>query len=237
MATILLVEDDEALAMGIEYSLKNEDFNVYVGNTIKESKKIFMENPIDLILLDVTLPDGNGYDLCKYIREKSQVPIIFLTACDDEVNIVLGLDMGGDDYITKPFRLREMISRIKAVMRRKNFAADKKLVEKKSEASSNIIQSNGIEIHTLKTQVFKEEKEIFLTPVEYKLLCLFIQNPNITLKREVILEKLWDSSGEFVDDNTLSVYIKRLRKKIEDNDSHIKSMVTVRGIGYKWSQQ
>lgn len=236
MATILLVEDDEALAMGIEYSLKNEDFNVYVGNTIKESKKIFMENPIDLILLDVTLPDGNGYDLCKYIREKSQVPIIFLTACDDEVNIVLGLDMGGDDYITKPFRLREMISRIKAVMRRKNFAADKKLVEKKSEASSNIIQSNGIEIHTLKTQVFKEEKEIFLTPVEYKLLCLFIQNPNITLKREVILEKLWDSSGEFVDDNTLSVYIKRLRKKIEDNDSHIKSIVTVRGIGYKWSQ-
>ncbi len=145
--------------------------------------------------------------------------------------------MGGDDYITKPFRLREMISRIKAVMRRKNFAADKKLVEKKSEASSNIIQSNGIEIHTLKTQVFKEEKEIFLTPVEYKLLCLFIQNPNITLKREVILEKLWDSSGEFVDDNTLSVYIKRLRKKIEDNDSHIKSIVTVRGIGYKWSQQ
>lgn len=236
MATILLVEDDEALAMGIEYSLKNEDFNVYVGNTIKESKKIFMENPIDLILLDVTLPDGNGYDLCKYIREKSQVPIIFLTACDDEVNIVLGLDMGGDDYITKPFRLREMISRIKAVMRRKNFAADKKLVEKKSEASSNIIQSNGIEIHTLKTQVFKEEKEIFLTPVEYKLLCLFIQNPNITLKREVILEKLWDSSGEFVDDNTLSVYIKRLREKIEDNDSHIKSIVTVRGIGYKWSQ-
>ncbi|WP_102399712.1 response regulator transcription factor [Haloimpatiens massiliensis] len=231
MATILLVEDDEALAMGIEYSLKNENFNVFVGNTIKESKKIFMENSIDLILLDVTLPDGNGYDLCKHIREKSQVPIIFLTACDDEVNIVLGLDMGGDDYITKPFRLREMISRIKAVMRRKNTVIQEKVVEE----NTSILQSNGMEIHVLKAQVFKGDKEIFLTPAEYKLLCLFIQNPNITLKREVILEKLWDSSGEFVDDNTLSVYIKRLREKIEDKSSSPKRIVTVRGIGYKWN--
>ncbi|WP_035291493.1 response regulator transcription factor [Clostridium sp. KNHs214] len=230
MATILLVEDDEALAMGIEYSLKNENFDVLVGNTIKESKKIFMENSVDLILLDVTLPDGNGYELCKHIREKSQVPIIFLTACDDEVNIVLGLDMGGDDYITKPFRLREMISRIKAVMRRKNIVSNEKIVEEKN----TIMQSNGIEIHVLKAQVFKGDKEIFLTPMEYKLLCLFMQNSNITLKREVILEKLWDSSGEFVDDNTLSVYIKRLREKVEDKSSSPKSIVTVRGIGYKW---
>lgn len=223
MNRILLVEDDSTLAIGIEYSLKNEGYEVDVSETILEGKELFEENTYRLVLLDVMLPDGSGYELCKEIREKSNTPIIFLTACDEEVNIVMGLDIGGDDYITKPFRIRELISRIKAVLRRYE-----------EDSYGDILISEDIKMFLLEGKVEKNGEEIFLTPIEYKLLVHFMKNPNQILSRNTILERLWDTSGEFVDDNTLSVYIKRLREKIEDSSSTPKYIKTVRGLGYKW---
>lgn len=225
MNKILVVEDDSALALGIEFAVKKEGFDVLVANTIKDAENQFNSKNFDLILLDVMLPDGNGYDLCKRIREKSQVPIIFLTACDEEVNVVLGLDIGGDDYITKPFRVKELISRIKAALRR---------VKREEISTNNCIKSGSIILYQLETKVVKNEEELLLTPVEYKLLRFFMSNSKQTLTRETILNKLWDIGGEFVDDNTLSVYIRRLREKLEDNPSSPKYIVTVRGMGYKW---
>ena len=223
MNRILLVEDDSTLAIGIEYSLKNEGYEVDVSETILEGKELFEENRYRLVLLDVMLPDGSGYELCKEIREKSNTPIIFLTACDEEVNIVMGLDIGGDDYITKPFRIRELISRIKAVLRRYE-----------EDSYGDILMSEDIKMFLLEGKVEKNGEEIFLTPIEYKLLVHFMKNPNQILSRNTMLERLWDTSGEFVDDNTLSVYIKRLREKIEDSSSTPKYIKTVRGLGYKW---
>lgn len=223
MTNILLVEDDKTLAMGIEYSLNNEGFCVTVANSLEEAKSKFI-NEIDLILLDITLPDGTGYDFCKIIRNKSQVPIIFLTACDDEVNTVLGLDLGADDYITKPFRLKELISRIRAVLRR-SYRNNK----------SEVVESNNIKVNSSEALVYKFDKQIMLTPSEYKLLLIFMKNKNQVLSRQQILKKIWDCEGDFVDDNTLSVYIKRLREKIEEDPSNPKNIITIRGLGYKWN--
>lgn len=219
MIKILVVEDDKVVAYSMKYAL--EDYNVDFADSLKEARLKLNENFYDLILLDVMLPDGVGYDLCREIREFSDVGIIFLTACDEEVNIVMGLDIGGDDYITKPFRVSELISRIRAVLRRKNNFKD-------------IIKFGNIKISTKDFKVFKEDREIFLTNIEYKLLIIFIQNKNIVLTRTQILEKLWDVSYDFVNDNTLSVYIKRLREKIEDDKKEPKFIITVRGVGYKF---
>jgi DNA-binding response OmpR family regulator len=219
MIKILVVEDDKVVAYSMKYAL--EDYNVDFADSLKEARLKLNENFYDLILLDVMLPDGVGYDLCREIRESSDVGIIFLTACDEEVNIVMGLDIGGDDYITKPFRVSELISRIRAVLRRKNNFKD-------------IIKFGNIKISTKDFKVFKEDREIFLTNIEYKLLIIFIQNKNIVLTRTQILEKLWDVSYDFVNDNTLSVYIKRLREKIEDDKKEPKFIITVRGVGYKF---
>jgi DNA-binding response OmpR family regulator len=219
MIKILVVEDDKVVAYSMKYAL--EDYDVDFADSLKEARLKLNENFYDLILLDVMLPDGVGYDLCREIREFSDVGIIFLTACDEEVNIVMGLDIGGDDYITKPFRVSELISRIRAVLRRKNNFKD-------------IIKFGNIKISTKDFKVFKEDREIFLTNIEYKLLIIFIQNKNIVLTRTQILEKLWDVSYDFVNDNTLSVYIKRLREKIEDDKKEPKFIITVRGVGYKF---
>ncbi|WDV46172.1 response regulator transcription factor [Clostridiaceae bacterium M8S5] len=224
MNNILLVEDDLNLSFGIEFALKNEGFSVTTANTIDSGRKSFKNGNFDLVILDVMLPDGNGYELCEEIRNTSNVSIIFLTACDEEVNVVMGLDMGGDDYITKPFRIRELISRIKAVLRRKT----------SSNTKGNILVSGDIKINTLEGLVSKNNNPILLTAQEYKLMLMFVKNAKQIMSRKILLEKLWDVECDFVDDNTLSVYIRRLREKIEDNPQKPKYIVTARGLGYKW---
>ena len=222
---ILLVEDDITLAMGIEYSLKNEGFNVYTVGKIKDSKEKISNSHIDIILLDVNLPDGNGYELCKEVRVDSEVPIIFLTACDEEVNIVMGLDLGADDYITKPVRVRELVARINAVARRKG------VVSKDKEDNKIIVRD--IKVLPLKYEVYKGDEKLQLTSVEYKLLLLLIENSGNVLTRKTLLEKLWDIEGDFIEESTLTVYIKRLREKLKE-DKENPYIETVRGIGYKW---
>lgn len=225
MNRILLVEDDEALALGIEFTLTDEKYAVKSVSTVKEAKSLFDSEPFDLIILDVNLPDGNGYDICRYIRQKSDVSIIFLTARDDEVNIVLGLDIGGDDYITKPFRVKELLSRIKAVTRRKRIIP----------SPSKILRSGNIMAETAKGIVKKDGLELTLTGQEYRLLLIFLNNPQVILKRERILGELFDDMEVCFEENTLSVYIKRIREKIEDNPKDPKYIVTQRGLGYKWN--
>lgn len=220
---ILLIEDDETLSMGIEYSLKNEGHDVTVANKISSARSIESSESFDLILLDVTLPDGNGYEFCKEIRRKSDIPIIFLTACDEEVNVVLGLDLGADDYLTKPIRVRELIARINAVFRRKNV---------KKDTSDKIIYKD-LTILPLKFEVYKGMNKLQLTSVEYKLMLMMIENKGNVLTRKQLLEKLWDVEGNFVEEKTLNVYIKRLREKLGEDDS-IAYIETIRGIGYRW---
>lgn len=226
MNKLLLVEDDESLALGIEFSLKDGGYEVYRTSTVEGGKKLFHSKPLDLILLDVNLPDGNGYDLCKYIRATSDVPIIFLTALDDEVNIVQGLEIGGDDYITKPFRVRELLSRIKVAIRRNS----------KNTSMNNIIKSENIFVDNIKGTVRKNGEVINLTAQEYKLLLIFMNKPNILMKRDEILSELLEGEDPFFDENTLSVYIKRIRDKIEDNPREPQYIVNQRGLGYKWNK-
>ena len=225
MIKILMIEDDSTIAFGVKYALEQEGIKIDISKDLESGRFNVNENNYDLILLDVMLPDGNGYDFCKEIRKINNTPIIFLTACDDEVNVVMGLDLGGDDYITKPFRVRELISRIKAVMRR----------NKGEDKSKKVLKYGDLSIHTLEARVFKGSEEVFLTSVEYKLLLILIQNENIVLSRNQILEKLWDITYDFINDNTLTVYIKRIREKIEDDSSNPHHIITVRGIGYKWN--
>lgn len=226
MEKILLVEDDESLALGIEFTLKDEKYEVYRAATFADGENAVNTLQPDLILLDVNLPDGSGYELCKYIRSKSDVPIIFLTALDDEVNIVLGLEIGGDDYITKPFRVRELLSRIKAALRRNS----------KTNLSGSILISGNVYVDSAKAIVKKADKEIALTAQEYKLLLIFMNKSGIVLKRDEILTELFEGSEAFFDSNTLSVYIKRIREKIEDNPKEPEYIINLRGLGYKWNK-
>ena len=226
MSSLLLVEDDESLALGIEFSLNDGGYKVSKASGVEEGKKLFHLEQFDLILLDVNLPDGNGYELCKYIRNQSEVPIIFLTACDDEVNIVQGLEIGGDDYITKPFRVRELISRIKAAIRRNS----------KNISVENILKSENIFVDNIKGIVQKNGEVINLTAQEYKLLLIFMNKPNVLMKREEILSELLEGKDPFFEENTLSVYIKRIREKIEDNPREPQYIINLRGHGYKWNK-
>lgn len=218
MKKILLVEDNETIIMGLKYSLEQEGFQVISAKTAKESKEKLDNKSIDIVLLDVSLPDGNGFEICKEIKEKNDIPVIFLTAQDEETSVVLGLDLGADDYIVKPFRTRELISRIKSVLRRYG---------KKEE--NNIIQYKNIKIDTISAKVYKNNKEIIFTSLEYRILLMLFTNQNKLITREQLLKKIWDIAGNFVNDNTLTVYIKRIREKLED-DSIIK---TIRGLGYR----
>ena len=226
MQKILMVEDDRNLALGIEYALKNEGFEVTPAGNLSKARELTAAEDYDLILLDIMLPDGTGYDFCHEIREKTDMPVIFLTACDEEVNVVMGLDMGGDDYITKPFRVRELVSRIKAVLRRNSV--------KNEDNAGQVLCSGNIQLYALEGKVRKNGSDIFLTSMEYKLLLTLISHPKQILGRNTLLEGLWDIDGEFVDDNALSVYIRRLREKIEDSPEKPELICTVRGMGYKW---
>ncbi|MCR4434968.1 MAG: response regulator transcription factor [Clostridiales bacterium] len=225
MNSVLLVEDDLSLIDGLEFSLQKNGFHVHVARTVKEALSVIQDQRYDLLILDLTLSDGNGFEICKKVRQSSTVPIIFLTASDEEVNIVMGLDMGGDDYITKPFKLNELISRINALLRR----------AKLSDSTQTELSSNGVTIKLLENRVWKNNREIELTAAEYRLLCLLMRNPNTVLTREVILDRLWDSSGSFIDNNTLSVYVCRLREKIEDDPENPTFLLTVRRLGYRWN--
>ncbi len=220
---ILLVEDDANLALGVEYALKNEGYSVSIANNVSKAKELLGQS-YDLALLDVMLPDGTGYDICRLIRRQSAMPVIFLTACDEEVNIVMGLDLGGDDYITKPFRIRELVSRIKAVLRRTGQAGE----------DGGRLMSAGLAVNTLESRVQKDGQDLALTSLEYRLLLALMGNPRQVLGRSHLLETIWDIDGEFVDDNALSVYIRRLREKLEAGQGEPPPIVTVRGVGYKW---
>lgn len=219
MRKILLIEDNETIVMGLKYSLEQEEFVVDTAPNIIVAKKKINNQEYDLYLLDISLPDGEGYEVCKLIKEKENKPVIFLTAKDEEKDIVQGLDMGADDYVTKPFRTRELISRIKSVLRRYG-----------NEKTSKI-ECNGIIIDLDKMKVYKNDNEIILTSLEYKILMLLVSNKDILVTREQILDKIWDIAGNFVNDNTLTVYIKRIREKIDDKDGKI--IQTVRGTGYR----
>lgn len=220
---ILLVEDDKIIASGICYSLAQEGYEVTHCLNSAQAREEINKNSCDMAILDINLPDGNGYDICKYIKEKKDIPVIFLTAIDDEVNVVMGLDMGADDYITKPFRIRELLSRIKSINRRYG----------KAETSKTVLEFGGLQIDTAQAKVYKGQNEILLTSLEYRLLLIFANNHGQVLSRNQILESLWDFAGEFVNDNTLTVYIKRLREKIEDDIQNPQIIKTIRGIGYK----
>ncbi|WP_163852816.1 response regulator transcription factor [Paenibacillus elgii] len=222
---ILVVEDDKTIASGLEYSLQQDQFSTVLCHDVASAKKVIAEqlDQFALCLFDLSLPDGSGYELCKMVKERSDVPVIFLTAVDDEVNVVMGLDMGADDYITKPFRIRELLSRIKSVLRR---------YQKQPQAKA-IIEVDGIRINTLEGKVYKHGDEIPVTALEYRLLLIFANHIGQILSRNQLLEQIWDVAGDFVNDNTLTVYIKRLREKLEDDPKDPTFIKTVRGLGYK----
>ena len=218
MKNILLIEDNESILKGLVYSLEQERLKVTTAMTIKDSKNLLESNNIyNLIILDISLPDGSGFDLCKYIKSNYNIPIIFLTAKDEEQDVVQGFDLGADDYIIKPFRTRELISRANNILRRYN------------NIQTNIITSSNIKIDLDAQRVYKNDDEIVLTALEYKILALLFTNINQTVSREKILDKIWDIAGNYVNDNTLTVYIKRIRAKLSPNDI----IKTIKGIGYR----
>ena len=218
MFTILIIEDDDTIAFGIKSFLLKNNYRVIHGENLEKGKELF-KTDIDLILLDLNLPDGSGFDFCHYVKKIKDIPIIFLTIKDEESTMIKGLDMGGDDYITKPFKLSVLQSRINAVLRR----------TVKQNMQEEVLWCKDIKIIKSESRVYKNNHEVELTVSEYNLLLQLLENKNRTLTRTILLEKLWDVNGEFVNNNTLSVAMKRLRDKLEDA-SFIK---TVRGIGYR----
>ncbi|NFD78145.1 response regulator transcription factor [Clostridium botulinum] len=225
MKSILLVEDNMSLNRGIQFSLMKEGYNVIATDSIKESQQKLNKEKVDLIILDINLPDGNGFDYCLDIRKTSNIPIIFLTALDSEIDVVNGLDMGADDYITKPFRLRELISRVNAIIRRTS-----------NDCDFNIIQSKDIVFYINEMKIEKHGKEIFLSKTELKLLQYFMKNYQKILSKEQIIESLWNIDGEFINENTVAVNIRRIREKIEEVPSKPEYIQTIRGIGYVWKE-
>ena len=218
---VFLLEDDAAIGMGLSYALENEGYKTTLTKTVSEALKLVEEKAFSLYILDLTLPDGSGYDVCKAIRQKTDAPVLFLTAYDDEVNVVMGLELGADDYISKPFRIKELLARMKSVLRRC-----------KIDNPDGCVRIKNLEIRTGEAKVFKDGKEIILTAMEYRLLLILLNNRGHILSRTALLENIWDVAGDFVNDNTLTVYIKRLRDKIEDEPENPSIIRTVRGIGY-----
>lgn len=220
MTKLLLVEDDASIVSSLSSFLESEGFSVHAVGSQRDALKAVHEESYDLMLLDVSLPDGNGFSVCKEVKAFCSMPIIFLTASGDEYSTVIGLDLGADDYIAKPFRPRELVSRIKSVLRR-------------SGKGSSIMELRDLKVDVDKAQVTKGGREIFLSALEYKLLLVFLSNKGVVLSRSRLLQEIWDVAGEFVNDNTLTVYIKRLREKIEDDPQNPVIIKTIRGLGYK----
>lgn len=220
MKRIFLVEDDKAIAKNLMLLLRSEGFAVIHASTRSEALVAITENKFDLALIDISLPDGNGFTVCTEIKETEDVPVIFLTASGDEASVVTGLNMGADDYITKPFRPRELIARIGTALR-------------KSGRSGTDFEILGLHVDTASGIVKKNGKEVFLSALEYRLLLVFISNSKSIITRGKLLDELWDAAGEFVNDNTLTVYIKRLREKIENDSAKPQIILTVRGMGYR----
>lgn len=281
MSKLLLLEDDVSLIDGLEYSLKKQDFEISIARTVGGALDLLRRgDSYDLLILDVTLPDGTGFEVCESVRRHgSQVPIIFLTASDEELNVIRGLDCGGDDYITKPFKLGELFSRIRALLRRAALSGGSVLTSGTAQAggsaqSSGTAQSNGttqsgglaqsggptlpgkttlpnlqnstlaagslvcgdITVDLLGSRAYWNGKPLDLTAAEYWLLCLLVRNAGRIVTRSMILDELWDGTGDYVDDNTLSVYVRRLREKTEHNPSQPEHLKTVRGFGYQWNE-
>ncbi len=231
METILVIEDDEGLSRGICFALDKEGYRVLVSKNLSQGDQQFHSNLVDLVLLDLNLPDGDGLEFCKEIRKASSLPIIILTARDLETDEVIGFESGADDYITKPFSLSVLKARISALLRRS-------LVQKEeaSQGKSQWISSGGIRLCKDNCKVYRDTEEIDLSATEYKLLKMFMEHKNQVLLKEQILEAVWDMEANFVDENTLPVNIRRLRKKLEDNPSQPILIKTVHGMGYLWSE-
>lgn len=213
MKKILIVEDNLIIQKGLEYALTNEKYLVTLSNTIEQAKKILYKNSFDLVLLDISLPDGDGFELCKQIKESMTIPVIILTAKETEDDVVKGFSLGADDYVIKPFRMRELISRIDRCTKK---------------IQKNSIINGLIKIDLDSNRVFSKENEIILTALEYKILVYLYHNLDKIITREMLLSKIWDDAGNFVNDNTLTVYIKRIREKLNTTD-----IETIKGIGYR----
>lgn len=222
MKHIFLVEDDKVIAKNLTLLLNSEGFTVTHAPTRGDAISMLVQNKFDLALIDISLPDGNGFTVCTEIKEMMNIPVIFLTASGDESSVVTGLNMGADDYITKPFRPRELIARIKNALR-------------KSDSFGTNFEIRGLYVDTASGIVKKNGNEVFLSALEYRLLLVFISNPKSIITRTKLLDELWDAAGEFVNDNTLTVYIKRLREKIENDPADPQIILTVRGTGYRLS--
>ena len=220
MPRIFLVEDDREIAKNLILLLRAEGFSVIHAPTRGDALAELAGNKFDLALIDISLPDGNGFTICTEIKETQDIPVIFLTASGDEASVVTGLNMGADDYITKPFRPRELIARIATALR-------------KSGRFGSDFEIRGLHVDTASGVVKKNDSEVFLSALEYRLLLVFIRNPKSIITRARLLDELWDAAGEFVNDNTLTVYIKRLREKIENDPANPQIILTIRGTGYR----
>jgi len=220
MPRIFLVEDDKAIAKNLNLLLRAEGFTVTHASTREEAFDVLAGNKFDLALIDISLPDGNGFTVCTEIKETQDIPVIFLTASGDETSVVTGLNLGADDYIIKPFRPRELIARIRTALR-------------KIGRAPSTFEISGLHVDTTSGVVKKDGSEVFLSALEYRLLLVFINNPTSILTRSRLLDELWDAAGEYITDNTLTVYIKRLREKIEDDPANPQIILTVRGTGYR----
>ncbi|MBQ4465840.1 MAG: response regulator transcription factor [Oscillospiraceae bacterium] len=220
MTTILLVEDDPTIISTLTEFLSSEGFSVLSAVGQESALQTAQSHSIDLVLLDISLADGNGFSVCKALKAEYQMPVIFLTASGDEYSTVTGFDLGADDYIAKPFRPRELLSRIRNILRL-------------TGRSNSVMQLGNVTVDTVKGTAVKNGHDLYLSALEYRLLLLFLTNRGAVMTRTMLLESLWDAAGEFVSDNTLTVYIKRLRDKIEDDPQDPKLIRTVRGMGYK----
>ena len=217
---ILLVEDDAAIAIGLEYSLKREGYDVILADRVHDALQILAMDRCHFVIVDLGLPDGSGFSVCEKAKQK-QLPVLFLSAQDDEATIVKGLDMSGDDYVTKPFRLQELLSRIRSIIRRYD------------PGKQDILIVDELLIDQKQAKVFRKGQEIYLSAMEYQLLLVFVHHQGQTLTRPQLLDALWDHKGQYVEDNTLSVTIRRLREKIEKDDKDPRIITTVRGLGYR----